>query len=550
MTANAGSEATILIIGTGIAGLTAALKFSSHHRVYLISKAAMDEGATRYAQGGIASVWSKSDSFEAHKSDTLRAGGGLCKEEIVDLCVREGPDRVRELINWGVPFTKVSELADPEESFGGTLGSFDLHREGGHGHRRILHASDITGWEIVRTLITQVKSRPNITVLEHHLVIDLITEGKILKKRQGMGAGSGKCLGAYVLDNKSGKVRSLRAHVTVLATGGAGKVYLYTSNPDVATGDGVAMAYRAGARVANLEFMQFHPTCLYHPAAKNFLITEAVRGEGAVLKDLRGREFMKDYDERGSLAPRDIVARAIDFEMKRSGDPHVLLDATKLGVSARDHFPSIYDVCRKFGVDMLSQPIPVVPAAHYLCGGAVINEHGETSVQNLYAVGEVSCSGLHGANRLASNSLLEAVVFAERVVRHSEKSFDGGRAISELPRELPEWDSGAAVPQEDKIDIGALWHEVRSLMWNYVGIVRSDRRLERARRRLDLIQADVTNDYWKYDLTKDLVETRNLVLVAQLMVQSALLRKESRGLHYTVDYPDRNDEVYRRDTVL
>ncbi|MCC7441284.1 MAG: L-aspartate oxidase [Bdellovibrionales bacterium] len=554
-------DVKVLILGTGIAGLTAALKFAEHARVTVVSKAEPEEGATRYAQGGIASVWSKSDSFEEHVRDTHEAGAGLCHSDAVEACVHEGPARVRELIDWGVPFTQRSGNAgksgsDPAETF-------DLHREGGHSQRRILHADDLTGLAIERTLLERARAHPSVEILEHHVAIDLITEGKILRRRKKAG---GRCLGAYVLDSRAGKVRTIASDLTLLATGGAGKAYLYTSNPDTATGDGVAMAYRAGARVANLEFFQFHPTCLYHPEAKNSLITEALRGEGAILRTRGGEDFMPRYDSRGSLAPRDIVARAIDSEMKRLGDRHVWLDATGLpAAELLEKFPNIAKTCAGFGIDITRDLIPVVPAAHYMCGGVLVDLNGQTTVEGLYAVGEVACTGLHGANRLASNSLLEAVVYAHRVVGHAlprlrarPASGGPGAALGTAPSAdagvpagaLPDWDIGHAVPLEEQIDIAANWMEVRSTMWNYVGIVRSSSRLERAKRRLEMIREEVDHAYWRYLPSKDLVELRNLVLVAQLIVQCASLRKESRGLHFTVDYPERNDRLYARDTLI
>lgn len=547
----------ILILGTGIAGLSTALKFASSNsspytskaQVTLVCKADPMEGSTRYAQGGIASVWSKHDSFEEHQQDTLRAGAGLCHESIVELCVREGPSRVQELIELGVRFTKSETTVDPTEVF-------DLHREGGHGKRRILHADDLTGWEIERALLDQVRQTPQIRILDHHVAIDLITEGKIFKRWRKPG----RCLGAYALNTRTGKVVTLPADITVLATGGAGKVYLYTSNPDTTTGDGIAMAYRAGARVANLEFMQFHPTCLFHPNSRTFLISEAMRGEGAVLKNRKGEEFMQHHHSMGSLAPRDIVARAIDMEMKRTGDRHVQLDTTSIPADElKKKFPNIYETCKIHGIDITQQPIPVVPAAHYTCGGVLVDEHAQTNIEGLYAVGEVACTGLHGANRLASNSLLEAVVFAHRAAEH---------ALQELPKKLPEkspeklpdkfiglppipeWDAGQAVEIEEQIDITANWHEIRHLMWNYVGIVRSNHRLERAQRRLEILKAEVNAYYWDFVLTQDLIELRHLLTVADLIVQCALSRKESRGLHYTVDYPHTDDRLFRGDTVL
>lgn len=534
----------VLILGTGIAGLSAALKLAQQTRVTLVCKADRAEGATRYAQGGIASVWSKTDSFEQHQQDTLTAGAGLCHPDTVEITVREGPDRVRELIDLGVEFTKNDTPygSDPADTF-------DLHREGGHGQRRILHAADLTGLEIERALLAQVAANPNITVLENHVGIDLITEGKVFKRWRKPG----RCLGAYVLNVKTGQVLTLASDVTILATGGAGKVYLYTSNPDTATGDGIAMAYRAGARVSNLEFMQFHPTCLYHPGARTYLISEALRGEGAVLKTLSGDEFMTRHHPMGSLAPRDVVAFGIDTEMKRSGDKHVLLDATHISKEEWiKKFPNIYETCITHGIDPSRVPIPVVPACHYTCGGVVVDLHAQTTIEGLYAVGEVACTGLHGANRLASNSLLEAVVFAHRASEDAwvKMKAQEGQAAPTMPSDLPQWDTGHAVENEEKIDIAANWFEIRSLMWNYVGIVRSNRRLERARHRIDLLKAEVNAYYWDFLLTQDLIELRNLLTVADLIVQCALLRKESRGLHYNSDYPELDNQNFRRDTVL
>lgn len=556
----------VLILGTGIAGLSSALKFAQEGsaegreiRVTLVCKSEAAEGATRWAQGGIAAVWSKEDSFEQHKQDTFVSGADLCNEAIVDICVREGPERVRELIELGVEFTK-AETIRPKSADGSDLPidpaeAFDLHREGGHGQRRILHAADLTGWAIEKALLAQAALNPRISILEYHCAIDLITEGKVSHSAKAPG----RCLGAYVLNSRTGHVETLSADITVLATGGAGKVYLYTTNPDTATGDGIAMAYRAGAKVANLEFIQFHPTCLFHPSARTFLITEALRGEGAILRNLAGEAFMDRQHELGSLAPRDIVARGIDVEMKRTGDKHVLLDCSTIPAEKlRTHFPNIYETCLGYGIDITAEPVPVVPATHYTCGGVVVDENGRTDIPGLYALGEVSCTGLHGANRLASNSLLEAVVFAHRVfldgvneieknTRRRNQREGKDRA---LPAPLPDWSVGPAVEIEEQIDIAATWHEVRSIMWNYVGIVRSNHRLQRARRRLAILKDEINGYYWSHLLTRDLIELRNLVAVADLIVTCAEARKESRGLHYTVDYPERDDVHFKRDTVI
>jgi L-aspartate oxidase len=522
----------VLILGSGIAGLTTALKYARNGvKVTVVCKADIAEGATRYAQGGIASVWSKQDSFAEHLKDTLVAGAGLCHEDIVQICVEEGPERVQELIDLGVAFTRVPETAAPSAQPVDPTETFDLHREGGHGKRRILHADDLTGLAIEQALVKNVRENSNITVLENHTAIDLITEGKLFKKWRKPG----RCLGAYVLPSGTDKVLTIAADITVLATGGAGKIYLYTSNPDTSTGDGIAMAFRAGAKVVNLEFMQFHPTCLYHPGARTFLITEALRGEGAVLKNLQGEEFMTKHHEMGSLAPRDVVARGIDMEMKRTGDKHVLLDATVIGDELPKKFPNIYEQCLNFGIDITRQPIPVVPAQHYTCGGVLADKNAQTTIENLYAVGEVAGTGLHGAHR---------------AFLHGQAKFLAGFGPSVTPGPLPAWETGHAVQIEEQIDIAANWLEIRQCMWNYVGIVRSDQRLQRARLRLELLEAEVNAYYWDFLLTKDLIELRNLLTVAQLVVQCALLRKESRGLHYTVDYPEKDDAHFKHDTVL
>jgi L-aspartate oxidase len=518
-------ETDYLVIGSGIAGLSFALHAAEHGRVVVATKRAVEESNTNYAQGGIAAVLDPTDSFDAHVADTLTVGEGLCHKEIVELCVRGGPQAVRELINrYGAHF---------DTNDGGAL---DLAREGGHSARRVAHAKDTTGHEIERALVAAVRATPNITVLADHMAVDLLQLAKY--------GGPDAVFGAYILDEKSGEVLTVVARATVLATGGAGKVYLYTTNPDVASGDGVAMAYRAGAQVANMEFIQFHPTCLYHPQAKNFLISEALRGEGGVLKLRSGEPFMERYHPMKSLAPRDVVARAIDNELKRTGDDYVVLDMTHLDPGFLvERFPAIHAQCMRFGIDMRTMPIPVVPAAHYSCGGVVTDDKGRTSVRNLYAVGEVSMTGLHGACRLASNSLLEGAVFGARAA-------DDVRGIESLrPAQVAPWYSGAASPSDEAVIITQNWDEVRRLMWNYVGIVRTDKRLERARRRIELIRAEIREYYWNFKVTGDLLELRNLALVAHLIVESARRRKESRGLHYNSDYPHK-DERWAKDTVV
>ncbi len=522
-------DVDFLVIGSGIAGLSVALDVAEHGRVLVVTKRALTEANTRYAQGGMSSVLAEDDSFDAHVADTLTAGAGLCKPEVVRLCVEEGPAAVRRLVERGVVFDRNAD------------GEYDLGREGGHSKRRVLHAGDITGREIARALDTAARAHSNITCLEHHHAIDLITSSKHLQR-----GGPNRCHGAYVLDVSGERVVAARARTTVLASGGAGKVYRYTSNPDVATGDGVAMAYRAGARVANLEFFQFHPTCLFHPGANSFLISEALRGEGGELRTIEGVAFMKDQHELGSLAPRDIVARAIDGELKTSGADHVLLDMTELDPEFLvERFPNIHARCLELGIDMRTDPIPVVPAAHYLCGGVTTDTEGRTNVAGLYAIGEVACTGLHGANRLASNSLLEGAVFARRAAAAAIEDFTDAPTC-----ELPAWDPGDARPPDEAVVITQNWAEVRQLMWNYVGIVRSDRRLARARRRIDLLREEIHEYYWNYHPTSDLLELRNLALVAELMIRSAQRRKESRGLHYTIDHPARSDARFGTDTVL
>jgi len=521
-----------LVVGSGIAGLSYALKVAEHGTVAIVTKREISETATALAQGGIAAVTSVSDSFDAHIQDTMVAGAWLSNEEIVRMVVESGPEAIRDLIDWGVNFSRNSDE------------SYALTREGGHSQRRILHAKDMTGHEIERALVEAATAHPNITFYENHVAVDLITESKVRQRR----VKPDRCLGAYVLDQAGNQVLTFGAKVTVLATGGAGKVYLYTCNPDVATGDGVAMAYRAGANIANMEFMQFHPTTLFHPHAKSFLISEAVRGEGAILRRADGTAFMPGYHELKDLAPRDIVARAIDNEMKIHGDDCVYLDIThKSADYIRDRFPNIYETCLGYGIDMTKEPIPVVPAAHYLCGGVKVDTFGESSIGNLFAIGEVSCTGLHGANRLASNSLLEGAVYGARAAQRSIERF------ADLQPELPaidSWDSGSATNSDEEVVVAHNWHEIRLCMWNYVGIVRSDKRLTRALRRIRMIQEEIEDYYWDFYITSDLIELRNIATVAELIIRCALERKESRGLHYTLDYPETDDIHFKHDTVL
>ncbi len=527
-----------LVLGSGIAGLSFAIRAAELGTVAIVTKKEKSESNTNYAQGGIAAVYDSQDRFEYHIRDTLICGAGLCKKDVVEFVVREGPQRVQELVDWGVDFTRAAP---------GSSALYDLGREGGHSMRRVLHAKDLTGSEIERALNEKASSNSNIQVYENHLAVDLITMSSLMEMGKEESSPD-RCLGAYVLDINNSQVHTFVAEYVVLATGGAGKVYLITTNPDIATADGIAMAYRAGARIANMEFIQFHPTCLYHPDAKSFLISEAVRGEGGILKLKSGDTFMEKYHSMQSLAPRDVVAKAIDNELKKSGDDFVLLDIShKDREFILNRFPNIYHKCLEFGIDMTREAIPVVPAAHYLCGGVEVNHHGETSIDRLFALGEVSCTGLHGANRLASNSLLEAVVYAHRAfMRASELP----RRYREAPVSIPPWGQRRAIESDESVVVSHNWDEVRRCMWNYVGIVRSNKRLDRAARRIDLINREIDEYYQKFLITKDLIELRNIATAAMLIVQCAKMRKESRGLHYNIDYPERDDKNWQTDTCI
>ena len=520
-----------LVIGSGVAGLSFALEAAASGDVVIVTKRSADESNTKYAQGGIAAVLGEGDSFAAHIEDTLKAGAGLCHERAVEICVEEAPARIKMLRDAGANFDKAEGHSKDDTDL-------DLHLEGGHSARRVAHAADMTGREVERALLDAVARSPRIRILEGHTAVDLITLAKY--------GGPEVCAGAYVFDDASGKVVTILARATVLASGGAGKVYLYTTNPDVATGDGVAMAYRAGAEVANMEFYQFHPTCLYHPQAQRFLITEAMRGEGAVLRRLDGTAFMKSHDPRGDLAPRDVVARAVDFEMKKSGADHVWLDITDKKPSVvKERFPNIFEECLRWGIDITQQPIPVVPAAHFMCGGITTNLEGRTTMPGLWAIGECACTGVHGANRLASNSLLEGLVFGHRAAEELARTIDRSRPWPDVP----EWEVGRAVPSEEAVVITHNWDELRRLMWNYVGIVRSDTRLRRAARRIALLNEEISEYYWRYYVTRDLLELRNIATVAQLIVECASSRRESRGLHSTIDHTE-VDPKFARDTVI
>jgi len=527
-----GRTSDFLVVGSGVAGLMYALRVAESGTVTLVTKKRYSESSTNYAQGGIAAVLRDDDSFDLHVKDTLRAGAGLCHEDAVRIMVEEGPSKVMELIELGAAFTKSGS-------------EFSLGREGGHSRRRIVHAADLTGREVENVLMSRVADHPRIEVLENHVMVDLIMESRM----KGVKARSGRdrCWGAFVMSAETGKIQSYGAKTVILATGGCGKVYLYTSNPDIATGDGVAAAYRAGARLADLEFIQFHPTCLYHPQAKSFLISEAVRGEGAVLKRRDGTPFMGKYHKQEGLASRDVVAQAIDREMKITGDKHVLLDMTELGEKRiKSRFPNIYEKCLSFGLDPSSEPLPVVPAAHYMCGGVVIDLKGRTSIKGLLACGETAWTGVHGANRLASNSLLEALVFSARAAQASVEEVSGSPKVPPLPQ----WETRGARKPRETVAIDHTWDTVRRLMWDYVGIVRSEERLQTARKRLDVLREEIEGYYVAFLLDPDLVELRNIAQVGEIIIGCALSRKESRGLHYLLEHPKRDDAKWRRDTFV
>ena len=521
----------LLVIGSGIAGLHYALRVAEHGTVGLITKKHAANSATQNAQGGIAAVVDPLDSFEDHVQDTIDAGAGLCNEDVVRHVVERGPESIESLLRYGVDFDRSGEAQL----------YYDLGREGGHTKRRVLHHRDATGKEIQRALLRRAVQHPNIELLDYHIAVDLITSHKTGRTEPN------RALGAYVLEQRTGEVLRIASRITLLATGGAGKVYLYTSNPDVASGDGAAMAYRAGATLSNMEFVQFHPTCLFHADAGSFLVTEAVRGEGGILRNMNGEAFMKQYSDLKDLAPRDIVARAIDTELKVSGDHYVHLDITHEDAEfIRSRFPTIHERCLTFGMDITKEPIPVVPAMHYSCGGVRTGLSGESDLPNLFATGEVANTGLHGANRLASNSLLEAMVFSEAAANESIARLKD----VDPPGDLPPWESGSATESHEAVVITQNWDEIRRFMWNYVSIVRSDRRLARAQHRIALMRDEINEYYWDFKLTPDLIELRNIATTAKLIIQAAEFRKESRGLHYNLDHPERDDEHFQRDTLL
>jgi len=510
-----------LVIGSGISGLLFSLKASKRGTVDLVTKRSLTDSATYLAQGGIAAVVSPSDSFERHIEDTIRAGAGICHRDVVEAFVKAGPAKISEIVKLGVQFNRVSETTE-----------YELALEGGHSNRRVLHVKDHTGQDIEVTLAKRVREDSRITIFEQHMAVNLVVSNN-------------RVIGAYVLDVKSGRIRRFAAKATVLATGGAGKVFLYTSNPDTATGDGVAMAYRAGATITNMEFIQFHPTLLYHPRIRSFLISEALRGEGAVLLGLDGKRFMPRYHPDAELAPRDVVARAIDNELKRTGAEYVLLDISfKDAEFIKDRFPAIYETCLKAGIDMTKEPIPVVPAAHYLCGGVRVDMNARSDVEGLFAIGETAGTGFHGANRLASNSLLEGAVLAHNASVAASEFI----AKQRLDTDIPPWDPGQAADPDELVVITHMWDEVRRVMQNYVGIVRSNKRLTRARNRIEFISKEIEQFYWDFRITPDLIELRNIAAVAELIIRCARMRRESRGAHFNKDYPNQSNEAV--DTII
>ena len=525
-----------LIIGSGIAGLSFAIHASKFGSVIMITKKGDSESNTNYAQGGIACVLDPNDTFESHINDTLVAGAGLCNKEAVRILVENGPERIEELLTWGAQFTTGVSSAVPHQ--------LDLGKEGGHSANRIIHAHDLTGREIETALLNQVRTIPNVTIYENHYTVELITNHNLHTPQSG-----NCCYGAYVLDTLQRNIVAIRAKTTMLSTGGTGRVYLHTTNPEIATGDGVAMAYRAGAAIANMEFIQFHPTTLYHEHAHSFLISEALRGFGAILKDKNGREFMNKYHPLKSLAPRDIVARAIDKEMKTSGDPCEFLDIRHIPAArVKKHFPYIFAECKKYGIDITRDLIPIVPAAHYMCGGIDVDTNGNSSMSNLYACGEVSCTGVHGANRLASNSLLEALVFSHRASLDAAAKL-AATSLIDIENVLP-WDDSGTIDNEEWILLSHNLTEIQSVMWDYVGIVRSNLRLERALRRINLLEKEIEGFYKRTKITPRLLELRNVVTSAKLIIVSALRRHESRGLHYTTDYPGQNNRIWKKNTII
>ena len=520
----------VLIIGSGLAGLGLALRLADTASVTVVSKGPLHEGSSYYAQGGVAAVLGDDDSIQSHKQDTLDAGAGLCDPVTVDYVISHGPENIKWLIDQGVGFSLDHDGRQ-----------YHLTREGGHSHRRVIHAADATGRAIETTLEQKARNHPNIQLFEYSIAVDLISSRKL-------GGAENRCLGAYILNQQSGEILAISASNTVLATGGASKVYLYTSNPDTSTGDGIAMAWRAGCRVANMEFVQFHPTCLYHPEAKSFLISESLRGEGAHLLLPDGSRFMEAYDRRAEMAPRDIVARAIDYEMKKGG-----LDSVYLDISHRnhdfiiEHFPTIYARCLKYGMDITQSPIPVVPAAHYTCGGVITDLDGKTDVDNLYAIGECTSTGLHGANRLASNSLLECLVFSQAASRAINETLDHFTATAMA---LPQWDESQVTDPDELVVVSHNWDEMRRFMWDYVGIVRTNKRLQRAQNRIKLLKDEIEEFYSRFKVNNNLIELRNLVVIAELTIRSAQLRRESRGLHYTRDYPESDPALNQVNTIL